>query len=65
MQIVVNGSDVTTNATTLSELVRERGHEASAVATALNGEFIRIARRPKKSLSQGDAIEIVAARQGG
>ena len=65
MLVVINGTSFATNAATLLELVVERGHEPSSIATALNGKFVTAVQRHKEILRQGDAIEIESARQGG
>ena len=52
-------------ATTLEELLRERGLGQARVATAVNEEFVAAAERPVHELKDGDRIEIVAPMQGG
>ena len=63
--IHVNGEAATTRAATLAELVAELGFAETAVATALNGEFVARHARATTQLSPGDHVEIVAPRQGG
>jgi sulfur carrier protein len=63
--IHVNGEAATTRAASLAELVEELGFAESAVATALNGEFVARHARAATQLSPGDHVEIVAPRQGG
>ncbi len=63
--VIVNGSDVRTEASTLSELVEERGYVAMSIATALNGKFVMLAERENEQLRDGDAVEILMPRQGG
>ena len=63
--VTVNGKALTTEASTLAELIRELGHAPEAVATAANGLFVAISARGAAGISGGDAIEIVSAREGG
>jgi len=65
IKISLNGKDVKTKAATLSDLLIEQGYGTAKVATALNGEFVPIARHNEQQLQQGDKIEVVAPRQGG
>lgn len=63
--IVVNGERTVTRASTLSALLEALGYGGRKVATALNGDFVPEKARPETQLKAGDAIEIVAPRQGG
>ena len=63
--ITVNGERTETPARTLAELVAGCGFAETQVATALNGEFVARGARGATVLSAGDAVEIVAPRQGG
>ena len=63
--IHVNGEAAATRAASLAELVAELGFAETAVATALNGEFVARHARAATQLSPGDHVEIVAPRQGG
>lgn len=65
VEVVVNGERSATSAATLAELMIELGYGASRVATARNGEFVPERQRASVRLAPGDAIEIVAPRQGG
>lgn len=65
LNILVNGEAAATGAATLAELLAELGYQESQVATARNGEFVPRAARGDMRLAAGDAIEIVAPRQGG
>ncbi len=65
IDVVVNGKRVATAAQTLAQLVTERDLGEAKVATALNGDFVPAGRRCETELHAGDAIEIVAPRQGG
>jgi sulfur carrier protein len=63
--IHVNGEATETEAVSLADLLAERGFVETAVATALNGEFVARHARAATQLSPGDRVEIVAPRQGG
>lgn len=64
-ELFVNGRKTASGAGTLAELIHERGLSEAKVATALNGQFVPAARRATTTLSRGDRVEIVSARQGG
>jgi sulfur carrier protein len=63
--IRLNGELLETEARTLAELVADQGHAASAVATAVNGDFVPRQERAATLLAEGDQVEIVAPRHGG
>jgi sulfur carrier protein len=63
--IHINGEASETKAASLAELVAELGFAETAVATAVNGEFVARHARAATQLSPGDHVEIVAPRQGG
>ncbi len=65
IELVVNGRKAESAARTLAGLIEEQGLAEAKVATALNGEFVPGARRATTTLSGGDRVEIVSARQGG
>ena len=65
IRIHVNGEAVETSAATLAELVAAQGFAETAVATALNGDFVPRQARAKARLAADDTVEIVAPRQGG
>jgi sulfur carrier protein len=62
---MLNGEGIETEARTLAELVAGQGFAATAVATAVNGDFVPRQARAATLLSGGDKVEIVAPRQGG
>jgi sulfur carrier protein len=64
-QLVVNGENRETAATSLAALLDEFGYAGQKVATALNGDFVAERARGGTELRPGDRIEIVAPRQGG
>jgi sulfur carrier protein len=65
MRITVNGHEMQTGAATLAAVLAELEMEGATVATALNGTFVPARRRSEQPVEAGDAIEIVAPRQGG
>jgi sulfur carrier protein len=65
MQIRINGEEREVAATTLEDLLAELGYEDQIVGTALNLDFVRAKDRGEARLKQGDAVEILAPKQGG
>jgi len=65
LKIIVNGETTEMRVKTLGDLCALMGYKDAKVATALNGDFVPATAREKTSLSENDAIEIVAPRQGG
>jgi sulfur carrier protein len=63
--MIVNGEAVTTTASTLDQLLAERGLAGMRVATARNGDFVPERTRAATALEAGDRIEIVSPRHGG
>ncbi len=64
-ELIVNGRKVLTAARTLAELIDEQELGEAKVATALNGHFVAGPRRATTTLTVGDRVEILSARQGG
>lgn len=66
-QLSVNGEAAEIAATTIAELLAERGIDPGArfLAVAVNGAVIRRAEWQGASLCEGDAVEIVRPLQGG
>lgn len=65
MQITVNARPHDIAGTTLSGALVELGFAGSAVATALNGQFVPAAARDATALAEGDRLEVLAPMQGG
>lgn len=65
MTIVWNGAEWTVESRILAEVLRELGYEPGAIATAVNGRFVPARKRETLVLNAGDALEVVAPRQGG
>jgi len=65
LHITVNGEPHEIAAATLAEALVALDFAEAVVATALNGAFVPKRKRAETPLAEGDAIEIVAPRQGG
>jgi sulfur carrier protein len=65
MTIILNGEKREVAARVLADALIELGYGSACVATAVNGSFVTAGRRASTTLSAGDAIEVVAPRQGG
>ena len=65
MRILVNGAWREITRDVLAGALEELGYGASAVSTAVNGEFVAAALRARTVLTEGDRIEVLAPMQGG
>ncbi|KMK66199.1 sulfur carrier protein ThiS [Puniceibacterium sp. IMCC21224] len=65
MNITLNGESRVIAATTLTDALTEAGYGDAVVATAVNGNFVPQGLRAGLTLSNGDAIEVLAPMQGG
>lgn len=65
MQIFLNGHSVSTQKTTLEDLLVEQGFDDCMVATAFNKLFVPIAERQTTLLYNDCAVDVVAPMQGG
>jgi sulfur carrier protein len=66
MSITVNGQhEPLPSDGTVARLVEDRRLAPNGVAVAVNGAVVRAVDWPTTPLSDGDAVEIVTARQGG
>lgn len=65
MKILVNGAWRETERNELAGALEELGFGGAVVSTAVNGEFIAAAQRPRTLLAEGDRIEVLAPMQGG
>lgn len=65
MKILVNGEKTEVDAVSVEAALIALGYGDARVATALNGDFLPADARNVKELVAGDALEIVAPRQGG
>jgi sulfur carrier protein len=66
-RLTVNGVDEEVAATTVAQLLADRGIDPVArfLAVALNGAVVRRTEWPAAALKSGDAVEIVRPLQGG
>ncbi|WP_072395844.1 sulfur carrier protein ThiS [Hyphomicrobium sp. CS1GBMeth3] len=65
MTIIWNGAEQEVQSQSLAEVLRELGYQDDAVATAVNGTFVPARQRGTLLLNSGDALEVLAPRQGG
>ena len=65
MRLEVNGKPVEAKSANLADLLAELDYGDRKVATALNRSFVRAVDRAATKLRDGDAVEVVAPRQGG
>ena len=65
MILTVNGEPQDLAVANLAEALVALDFAEAVVATALNGQFVPKRKREETPLREGDAIEIVAPRQGG
>ena len=65
MKIMVNGDPVEIEAGSVTAVLAQLGYGDAKVATAVNGVFVPAGQRDDTALMAGDALEIVAPRQGG
>jgi sulfur carrier protein len=65
MRLKVNGAEQDVAAATLADALEKLDYQGAVVATALNGNFVPARSRGETLLADGDAIEIVAPKQGG
>jgi sulfur carrier protein len=63
--VVVNGNVESTTATTLQAWVDARGVLPSALATAVNGNFVPRSLRAQQPLTEGDTILTFQPIEGG
>jgi sulfur carrier protein len=67
MRLKINGVDEDVAATTVAQLLADRGIDPGAkfLAVAVNGAVVRRASWDDAALRTGDAVEIVRPLQGG
>ena len=61
----LNGERMEVCATTLEELLHERGLGGARLAAAVNERFVPASERSTRKLQDGDRVEFVAPMQGG
>ncbi|MFS4582583.1 sulfur carrier protein ThiS [Phaeobacter sp. C3_T13_0] len=65
MNITVNAKPHELSAQTLDKALLQLGYTSSAIATAVNGQFIARTARSQTRLTDGDRLEILTPMQGG
>lgn len=66
MNVTINGQKKKiSGAPDIASVLKTQGYEGKLVAVARNGEFVPRGSYANTSLSDGDALEIVAPMQGG
>jgi sulfur carrier protein len=67
MRLKINGVDEEVAATTVAQLLADRGINPAVrfLAIAVNGAVVRRAEWPQAALKAGDTVEIVRPLQGG
>lgn len=65
MNLIINGEQQETEATTLQDLLSELSISMDGIAVALNEQVISKHNWPNSSLKQNDAVLIITATQGG
>lgn len=65
MILLINGERREVEAAQLEALLTELGLEPTAVATAVNREFVPRTERADIALTDGDAVELLSPMQGG
>ncbi len=65
MILILNGQPTDTSATTITELLDERGIAADGTAVAVSEQVVPRSQWESTSLTEGAAVEILTAVQGG
>ncbi|WP_308606300.1 sulfur carrier protein ThiS [uncultured Corynebacterium sp.] len=65
MILILNGQPTDTSATTITELLDERNIAADGTAVALSEQVVPRSQWESTSLTEGAAVEILTAVQGG
>ncbi len=65
MNIQLNGRAISTEASTLSELLIEQQIDAACVASAFNGMFVPKSQYSSQTLEEGCQLEVLSPMQGG
>jgi sulfur carrier protein len=65
MKLYLNGNSIDTQSQSLSQLLQEQQFDCSAVATAIDGNFVPRSQYTITLLSSGQKIEVLAPMQGG
>ena len=65
MNIILNGKNHQSQATTVFELIEELGYVGKRIAVELNGEIVPKSQHETTALNENDQLEIVVAVGGG
>ena len=65
MNLYLNGKHIDTQSQTLSQLLEEQQFDCTAVASAVDGNFVPRSQYASTRLSDGQKIEVLAPMQGG
>ena len=65
MNLYMNGKKISTTAKTLSALLEEQHFDLTAIACAVEGEFVPRTLYSNTLLEVGQKIEVLAPMQGG
>jgi sulfur carrier protein len=65
MNLTVNGDDLVTNASTVSDLLKELGIDPVRVAVEVNLSIIKKADYSAYNLKEGDTVEVINFVGGG
>ena len=65
MILILNGQPTDTSATTITELLDERNTAADGTAVALSEQVVPRSQWESTALTEGAAVEILTAVQGG
>jgi len=65
MRLKLNGEEEEVAVKNIAELLEELNAPQTGIAVALNGSVVRRAQHQSTPLSEGDAVEIIRAVQGG
>ncbi|PYG25536.1 sulfur carrier protein ThiS [Pelagimonas varians] len=65
MKLLLNGTSIDAQITTLADLLEIKGFAGAKVATAVNGTFVPAPARAEHTLTPGDSVEVLAPMQGG
>ncbi len=65
MKITLNGNEISTNAHTITELVKEQGMEGKPVVVEYNKKALVASAHSKTQIAKGDSVEMFVLGAGG
>ena len=65
MEIILNGTKITTAAATVAELIEEQGATSAGTAIAVGTRIVRRTEWENTPLEEGAEITLIRATQGG